>query len=136
MSHETLSQISALTETMFQREFSKIREILKEETVLRQSLVQLDAQSKTAEINHAQDCTMKTVGADILWQAWVSNTRRQLNIELAQILARKIEAMVHVRKAFGRKEAVKSLIRTARQERQQKITQLQAERLSLFGQNH
>jgi hypothetical protein len=44
--------------------------------------------------------------------------------------------MVHVRKAFGRKEAVKSLIRITRQERQQKITQLQAERLSLFGQNH
>lgn len=133
MSNDTLSQISAVTETLFQREFSKIREILKEETALRQSLARLDTHSQATKIDQALDCTMKTIGADILWQSWISNTRRVLNIELAQIIARKIEAKAHVRKAFGQKEAVKNLMEAALQERRKRAARLQAERLSYFN---
>lgn len=133
MRQDTFSQMSTVTEVMFQREFNSIRGILKEEADLRQSLTRLDAHSDAAKIEQGQDYAMQTIGADILWLAWVSQTRRQLNIELAQVMARKLEAMTHVRKAFGRKEAVKSLIKTARQEHQKKIARLNAERLSYFG---
>lgn len=132
MKKDTLSQLSTVTEVLFQREFSAIQVILKEESAIRQSLAQLDAQSQSSSSNNAQDCAMQTIGADILWQAWVSKTRRQLNIELAQTLARKIEAMTHIRKAFGRKEAVNNLIEKARQEQRKKATQLQAEQILAF----
>lgn len=133
MRQDTLSQISAVTEVMFQREFSAIQGILKEESDLRQSLAQLDAQSLSSKVNHADDCTMKTIGADILWQAWVSKARRQLNIELAQVMAKKIEKMSQIRKAFGRKEAVKSVTVTARDEQRRKINLRRAEQLSFFN---
>lgn len=133
MSQDDLIQMTTVTETMFQREFGAIRGILKEEADLRQSLAQLDKHSQAAMIAQIQDCTMKAIGADILWQSWVSKTRRQLNIELAQIMARKIEAMAKVRKAFGRKEAVESLLSVANQERRQKIARHRAEQLSLFS---
>jgi hypothetical protein len=132
MRNDTLSQMSTVTEVLFQREFSAIQGILKEESAIRQSLAQLDAQSQSSSSNNAQDCAMQTIGADILWQAWVSKTRRQLNIELAQILARKIEAMTHIRKAFGRKEAVKKLTEKSRQEQRKKVAQLQAEQILVF----
>ena len=132
MSQDTLSQMSAVTEAMFQREFNAIQGLLKKEAGLRQSMAQLDAQSNTGKINDAQDCAMKTIGADILWQAWVSKTRRQLNIELAQVMAQKIEALAHIRKAFGRKEAVKRLLEAAQDERHKKVARLRAERLTFF----
>lgn len=132
MKNDTLSQMSTVTEVLFQREFSAIQGILKEESAIRQSLAQLDAQSQSSSSINAQDCAMQTIGADILWQAWVSKTRRQLNIELAQILARKIEAMTQIRKAFGRKKAVNSLIENTRQEQRKKAAQLQAEQILIF----
>ena len=60
---------------------------------------------------------MRALGADLLWQGWHSRTRRQLNIELAQVTARKLMAMDKVRKAFGRKHAVQTM---ADQERKRK----------------
>lgn len=132
MSRDTLSQMSDVTEAMFQREFSTIQHLLKEESSLRQSLTQLEAQSNTGKINEAQDLSMNTIGADILWQAWVSKTRRQLNIELAQIMAQKIEAMAHIRRAFGRKEAVKRVMEAAHDERRKRVARQRAERLTYF----
>lgn len=132
MSRDTLSQMNNVTEAIFQREFGAIRGILKEEADLRLSIAQLEAHSQAAKLDQIQDCVMQAIGADILWQAWVSQTRRQLNIELAQVMARKIEAMTHVRKAFGRKEAVKSLMIASIREQKQKVARLQAERLSYF----
>ncbi len=133
MNQDALSQMSAVTEAMFQREFNAIQGILKEESVLRQSLAQLDAHTQSSLENDAQDCAMKSIGADILWQAWISKTRRQLNIELAQVMAKKVEAMTTIRKAFGRKEAVKTLMVNARDEQRRKITRRQTEQLSFFN---
>jgi hypothetical protein len=132
MKNDTLSQMSTVTEVLFQREFSAVQGILKEESAIRHSLAQLDAQSQSSSSNNAQDCAMQTIGADILWQAWVSKTRRQLNIELAQIVARKFEAIAHIRKAFGRKEAVKILMEKSREDRQKKAARLQAEQIQVF----
>lgn len=133
MNHNILIQMSAVTETMYQREYSAIRSILNEETVLRKSLAQLEIHSQAAKMDQVRDCTMKTIGADILWQGWVSKTKSRLNIELAQVMARKMDAMTQVRKAFGKKEAVKNLIKSARQEQLKKVNQRRSEQLSLFN---
>ena len=65
---------------------------------------------------------VKTVGADTLWQAWVSRKHRELNMQLAQVMAEKMNAMDGVRTAFGRQTAVEKL---AEQERKiQKLVKL------------
>lgn len=99
-----------VTEALYMREFQKIRSILEEETTLRQKLAQLDTQIADNQTAIRNDHTMKTVGADMLWQGWVTRTRRNLNTELAQVMARKLVAMDGVRQAFGRQQAVEKLL--------------------------
>jgi len=133
MSRDTLNQMATVTEAMFQREYSAIKSILKEEADLRRALLQLKEQSIEARTVSSNSHAMQSTGADFLWQSWVARNRRQLNIELAQTMARKIEAMQHVRKAFGRNEAVKSLVQTAHSERALKIARIRAEQIMAFN---
>lgn len=99
-----------VTEALYMREFQKVRGILEEETTLRQKLAQLDTQIADNQTAIRNDHTMKTVGVDMLWQGWVTRTRRNLNTELAQVMARKLVAMDGVRQAFGRRQAVEKLL--------------------------
>ena len=45
---------------------------------------------------------MHSVGADILWRAWVARMLTQLNTELAQVLARKENCLAQVLRSFSR----------------------------------
>lgn len=55
---------------------------------------------------------MKALGADLLWEGWHLNTRRNLNMQLAQVTARKLMAMDRLRQTFGRKTAVGDMAKT------------------------
>jgi hypothetical protein len=133
VSQDILFQMSAVTDAIFQQEFAAIQGILKEESDLRQSLAKLDAHSQSTRRDLVQNGAMKSVGADILWQAWISKSQRQLNIELAHVMAKKFEAMTQIRKAFGRKEAVNSLLITDRKEKRKKLARLRAAQVSFFA---
>ena len=43
------------------------------------------------------------IGADVIWLAWVGRTKASLNIQLAQVLARKENSIGRLRHAFGKK---------------------------------
>ncbi|AZV80123.1 hypothetical protein EBB79_20995 [Parasedimentitalea marina] len=117
MKQKKLDQMAAVTQAQYLREHAKIKPILDAEADLRGKLAKLDAQMKETRQQGEQDHAMRALGADLLWQGWHSRTRRQLNIELAQVTARKLMAMDKVRKAFGRKHAVETM---ADQERKRK----------------
>jgi len=117
MNQKKLDQMAAVTQAQYLREHAKIKPILDAEADLRGKLAKLDAQMKETRQQGEQDHAMRALGADLLWQGWHSRTRRQLNIELAQVTARKLMAMDKVRKAFGRKHAVETM---ADQERKRK----------------
>jgi len=117
MNQKKLDQMAAVTQAQYLREHAKIKPILDAEAELRGKLAKLDAQMKETRQQGEQDHAMRALGADLLWQGWHSRTRRQLNIELAQVTARKLMAMDKVRKAFGRKHAVETM---ADQERKRK----------------
>ena len=117
MNQKKLDQMAAVTEAQYLQEHAKIKPILDAEAAVRGKLSKLDAQMKETRQQGEQDHAMRALGADLLWQGWHSRTRRQLNIELAQVTARKLMAMDKVRKAFGRKQAVQTM---ADQERKRK----------------
>lgn len=110
MRQSKLGQMLNVTEAAYLGEFQKVKDILATEASVRQRLAQLDKQITDNQRSTVNEHSMKTVGADILWQGWVSRTRRELNIELAQVMARKLVAMDGVRHAFGRQKAVENLI--------------------------
>ena len=109
MKQKMLDQMAAVTEAQYLIEHIKIKPILAQEAALRGKLAKLDAQIKESREQAANDDAMRMLGADILWRGWHSRSRRQLNIELAQITAQKLTVMDQVRKAFGKKYAVQTM---------------------------
>lgn len=125
MKNSRLEQMSQVTSAIYLSELQKVQKILNEESRLRKELSRLDAQSEAGRQAAAKDLSIQTVGADFLWQAWLSRTRRQLNIELAQVMAQKLTAIGRVRNAFGRKTSVQSICASIQKE-QRKANQKNA----------
>lgn len=104
-----LEQMAAVTEAQYLKEHAKIKPILDHEARLRGQLTKLEVQVREARTEADGDIPMKALGADLLWEGWHLNTRRNLNMQLAQVTARKLMAMDRLRKTFGRKTAVSDM---------------------------
>ena len=94
------ARLKSLIELKYIKSQSALQEIAREEARLRQEIDKLRAHS--ADVDAQGIGTMSSLGADILWRAWVERALTQLNIELAQILARKEMYLAEARKAFSR----------------------------------
>lgn len=109
MKQNKLAQMSQVTEAVYLAEFRKVQPLLQEETRLRGALARLKEQAECERTALASDMPMHAIGADLLWQAWLVRSRKQLNIELSQVLAKKSVVMERIRLAFGRRNAVQSM---------------------------
>lgn len=122
-----LEQMAAVTEAQYLKEHAKVKPILDREAALRGQLAKLDAQIKETRAQADGDHAMRALGADLMWQGWHTRTRRELNMQLAQITAQKLSAMDKLREAFGRKHAVETMARDERkrvkQEKAKKLEQ-------------
>ncbi|MDA7964361.1 hypothetical protein [Ruegeria sp.] len=120
MARARISDLAEATEADFQKEYQELRPLLQKEAQLQAQLVRLDAQLAQVKADSIQTEGYHVTGGDMLWHGWESATRRQLNMELAQVRAQKLAAMEGLRKAFGRKQAVENLSRQAREQKRQK----------------
>ena len=105
-----LDQLARIINTEFhivQLELAKLRQ---RETELREALRSLSASLQTRSLLQETDTSL-VGGADINWQAWVEQRRRLINRELALCLVEQEKARESAQKAFGREQAVKSLIK-------------------------
>ncbi|WP_371809146.1 hypothetical protein [Ruegeria sp. HKCCD5849] len=98
-----------MTEATFQKKFQELRPILDAEARVRQQLAKLDLQLSQVRTESDKTEGYQVSGTDILWNGWESATRRQLNMQVAQIRAQKLAAVEALRFAFGRKQAVEAL---------------------------
>ena len=117
MSRKQLKDLHVVAQLRFLQEYAKISDILRDEAQIREQLMRLEQKSRQVEAPADAIQTMSIVGADILWQSWVSRSRRQLNMELAQVLARKSDAIAGFRKAFGKREAVEQMLQMEKDNR-------------------
>lgn len=108
MTADRIRQLGAVTEALYMHEHRQIQEILEREAALQASITRLRAQS-----SHYSDRQMQAIGADMAWEAWRDRSLRELGMELAQVRARKLEALDQLRGAFGRNEAVRQLTERA-----------------------
>lgn len=129
MTSEGLGRVAVATRAVYLRETARIRDILADETALRGRLARLDAAVIRSRQDLSVDTTMRCLGADILWQGWEARTRRQLNIELAQVRARKLAALDQVRRAFGRQQAVQAMLDAQTAQRKASLARLRETRL-------
>jgi len=101
-----LDPLRDIAEVRFQREIAQIGPILAEESRLREALARLERQKTSAREAFQKGHESQYLGADLMWELWVLRAQKDLNIELARVLARKARHMDAVRQAFGRKQAL------------------------------
>jgi len=118
----------AITRARFMAEQGKLRSIVERENALRADAQAIDDQHKAAQSHFESGPSAQTVyGGDVLWQAWVGRSRRQLQMELAQVLVQKGQMMSALQRAHGRKLASESLQSQAHADRQKHHDQRQIE---------
>lgn len=127
-----LDQMAAVTEAQYLREHAKIKPLLDEEARLRGQLTRLNSHVADTRQQGHDDHSMQMLGADLLWQAWHTRSKRQLNIELAQITAKKLRAMDSLKKAFGRQHAVQVMADAERARTKAELRKRQDEKLMKF----
>jgi hypothetical protein len=106
-----LNQLLVVTQAIYDHQRQAFSEILIQEQKLREELARLSQMNQTTEqqADHLQH--MRAIGADLLWQGWLSRTKTALNIKLARILAIKEHEQDKVRQAFGKVVALEELIK-------------------------
>ncbi|RBW61185.1 hypothetical protein [Ruegeria sp. A3M17] len=114
MKRKQLQDLAKVTEASFQREYQSLRPVLEAEAQVQQQLARLDAQVQQTRQKTASAEGYRVTGTDVLWNGWESATRRQLNMQLARLRAQKLTALVNLRVAFGRKQAVSNLYKKHR----------------------
>ncbi|MCD1617303.1 hypothetical protein K7H20_04490 [Salipiger manganoxidans] len=71
----------------------------------------------------------RLIGADTLWQGWLTSRRMEINRQMAMVRARQAHHLAVARLAFSRDEAVASLQSRERQARQSDAERQQAQKL-------
>lgn len=108
---QTLSDLTKLTEALYQAETAKMQDLLLQEAKLRQDLAGLEEHRRAnRDLPDAALQGVRQIGADILWQGWVGRSKADLQAELARVLARKGQMIGQLRRAFGKHQAAVKML--------------------------
>lgn len=119
-----LEQLLVISTTQYDHQRQVFSKVVAEESHLRQELLRLNDLDQTVEVDTASVSGMRVVGADVLWQGWLSRSKAALNMQLARVLAIKAHEQEKVRKSFGKVVALRELIKEDKNARQKKAAQI------------
>lgn len=106
---QQLADLAELTDAVYRSRLSGMQRILAQESRLRQNLQRLDQMAAPDDTLEQQDMAMRAIGADLLWQGWVSRQKSHTNIQLASLLAQKNAVLRELALAFGRAQVAEQL---------------------------
>lgn len=109
MKQDDLDNIVRITHAAYQMRAGALQVVRDQETRLRQELVRIEAMVQQNNLEQTDMFVMQGLGADLLWQAWVTRQKTQVNIRLAQVLVQKENVLQDLRHAFGRAEVARGL---------------------------
>jgi hypothetical protein len=99
--------LTALTDAVYRSKHAELEPVLAQERQLRRALADLDKEIRDNTRLPTDDLTdLQRLGGDMAWRGWVAQSRADLQMRLAQVLAVKAGKMADLRKAFGKAEAV------------------------------
>ena len=105
-----LVRLKTLTAVQFVAAQSTSASLAAREKGLRDNLAQLVQEKRRTIERDVPDDAARAAGADIRWHRWVDERRAIINIELAQVLSEKLECQRSLARAFGRDQAVATLL--------------------------
>lgn len=127
MSEQTnLTKMQQLVDLKYRQQQESFARLVAQETRLRASLLQLNEQLNQSR--NSDDNSQRAIGADVLWQAWVSRKKRELNMQLSQVLSIKERHIAQVREAYGKVLVTNTLLEALSKEEKQKTAQSQLDR--------
>jgi|SRR6056297_3102430 len=104
---QSIDDLVAVTEAIYRAKLAELEPVLLQERRLRRALADLDEKTReNAAVPSVELTDLQRLGGDVMWRAWVAESRAELQMRLAQVLARKAEKMATLRKSFGKAEAV------------------------------
>ncbi|WP_322867077.1 hypothetical protein U5922_013375 [Aquicoccus sp. G2-2] len=108
----------ALTDAVFQADLARLRTITSEEAALRADLATLQgAVSRSVALPASDALALRQLGGDLLWLSWVGRKRSDLNMRIANVMARKLDAEGALRRSFGKAEVAQQIADKAQQKR-------------------
>lgn len=116
-----LEMMQALVDAKYLQQKESFALLMAQESRLRNALHQLDIHMSESRCN--SDAPQKAIGADVIWQAWIGRKKRELNMQLAQVLAIKERHISQVRKAYGKVLVTQTLTTETRRNAQSKNAQ-------------
>ena len=119
-----LEKLVSLGQAQYDSQRQSFATVLAEESRLRAELARLKELAQAASGAEPALTPLHAVGADILWQSWLTRTRSDLNLRLARTLAIKTHEQSKVKQAFGKVVALQQLASEARETKRK----LQAQR--------
>lgn len=112
MKIKELSALNDIVTLKYRHQQKAFQKILAAETILRSEYKRLDHESKVAM--EQTNSSMRGIGADVLWQAWLDRSKARVNMELTQVLIQKEHYFYRVREEFGKVEVVRELEKAAK----------------------
>lgn len=114
---EALTKLHMAARAQYEQQVQQFSKLVKQEAALRRELTRLSDLDQSAAAQGASLSSMQHLGADLIWQGWLGRAKTALNMDLAQVLARKEHEKTIVRRAFGKVTALEHLIDEARKKR-------------------
>ncbi len=95
---------------------ARLADVLAEERRIRMALSALDDATHNAKDVHISETVeLRRLGGDVAWQIWAGRRRKDLQIQLARVLARKGAEQQRLRKSFGRQSALEQVLEKSKQ---------------------
>ncbi|WP_299607882.1 hypothetical protein [uncultured Tateyamaria sp.] len=98
-----LFQLQQISDLKFRQSEQALTKLQSREATLRNELLRLQGLAHETNSQPASDAELRSIGGDIIWLRWLADSRRKLNIELAQVLAQKEALVARHRVANGKK---------------------------------
>lgn len=130
---EPMQNLVSLTDALYQADLARLRAIAAEDSSLRADLaaLQRDA-SRSAALPDDDALALRQLGGDLLWQAWVGRKRADLNMRIANVMARKLNAQQALRRSFGKAQVAQQIAsKTRTKQRADRASRVQAEQQAL-----
>ncbi|WP_299779777.1 hypothetical protein [uncultured Roseobacter sp.] len=118
MKREDLHRLHALADAKYKARQQLFQSLVQRENAIRADLHQLDEQARAS--NTHSDPSMRSIGADVIWKAWLGKAKTSLNMKLALVLAEKDQHVRQVRQAYGKVLASEGLLQEVSEDERRK----------------
>ncbi|WP_299826074.1 hypothetical protein [uncultured Roseobacter sp.] len=118
MKREDLHRLHALADAKYKARQQLFQSLVQRENAIRADLHQLDEQARASNKN--SDPSMRSIGADVIWKAWLGKAKTSLNMKLALVLAEKDQHVRQVRQAYGKVLASEGLLQEVSEDERRK----------------